>query len=135
MPKPKRAIPAIRRNMAKKSVPIIPAPMVSAAPDAGPAPVMPGGMKKGGKAKCMAEGGEVTPEVKKAPTPAPAPAPKEKPPANLGDVMQDRANKKAFEGGEKARKGAMGSVGFKAGGYVRAADGIAKKGKTRGKII
>ena len=134
---PKRIIPAIRRNMAKKSVPIIPAPMVSAAPAAGPAPVMPGGMKKGGKAKCMAEGGEVTPEVKKAPasTPATMPAPKEKPPANLGDVMQDRSNKKAFEGGEKARKGAMGSVGFKAGGYVRAADGIAKKGKTRGKII
>lgn len=30
---------------------------------------------------------------------------------------------------------AMGSVtGMKAGGYVRAADGIAKRGKTRGKI-
>lgn len=30
---------------------------------------------------------------------------------------------------------AMGSVtGMKSGGYVRAADGIAKRGKTRGKI-
>lgn len=45
------------------------------------------------------------------------------------------------EGGEEAVKGmsegrmdAMGNA-YRKGGYVRAADGIAKRGKTRGKIV
>lgn len=29
----------------------------------------------------------------------------------------------------------LGKIGFKKGGYVRAADGIAKRGKTRGKFV
>ena len=136
---PKRFIPAVRKNTARKSAPIIPPAPVAATPDvAPPAPMMPGGMKKGGKASCcMAEGGEAASELQREKNRADVlgSAGKEKMPVGYEDVIKTREAKKAYEGGEKARKASMGSVGFKKGGYVRAADGIAKKGKTKGRMI
>ena len=46
------------------------------------------------------------------------------------DVYKDKTKE---ELAVKKRKG--GSVGYKAGGYVRAADGCVKRGKTRGKMV
>lgn len=53
----------------------------------------------------------------------------------------DEKLKPIREGGEEAVKGmsegrmdAMGNA-YRKGGYVRAADGIAKRGRTRGKIV
>ena len=64
-------------------------------------------------------------------------APEEKAPSNLQDVLQQRQNQKGFEAGEKARKEGMGKA-FKKGGSVSSAskrgDGIASKGKTKGRI-
>jgi hypothetical protein len=36
---------------------------------------------------------------------------------------------------EPVKRAKGGPVKYKAGGYVKAADGIAKKGKTRGKVV
>jgi hypothetical protein len=59
-----------------------------------------------------------------------------------GKMMKDSAMKKMAGGGmskdlaEHAGKPASKAhAGLKAGGFVRAADGVAKKGKTKGKVL
>ena len=49
-------------------------------------------------------------------------------PADIKDKLQDMKNKKAAEQYQKTKK-------FAKGGYVRAADGCAQRGKTRGKMV
>ena len=55
-------------------------------------------------------------------------------PNDFANVMQDQQNKKGMENYEKGKK-----LGYKSGGKVSSAsgraDGIAQKGKTKGKII
>lgn len=54
--------------------------------------------------------------------------PVEEIPADIKDKLQTMKNQKAAENYQKTRK-------FAKGGYVRAADGCATKGKTRGKMV
>lgn len=48
---------------------------------------------------------------------------------------EDRRAEKKDRSGEDAAETKRESRGMKAGGFVRAADGIAKKGKTKGKMV
>jgi hypothetical protein len=48
---------------------------------------------------------------------------------------EDRRAEKKERSGEDAAETKRESRGMKAGGFVRAADGCAKKGKTKGKMI
>ena len=67
----------------------------------------------------------------------PTPAEREKLRRIYEDQQKDQREK---EGARKAEKGETGTRGamksiFKGGGYVRAADGCAQRGKTKGKMI
>jgi hypothetical protein len=53
-----------------------------------------------------------------------------KKPANFGVLEEAQQEVKDTQDREKIK-----SMGYKNGGYVRAADGIAKRGKTRGKMV
>ena len=55
----------------------------------------------------------------------------EKEKAAVQRAEDEEMDKKMREAREKAKKTPL----FKKGGYVRAADGIAKKGRTRGKMV
>jgi hypothetical protein len=46
------------------------------------------------------------------------------------NVKKDQQVKKEFEGYEKSK-----AKGMRQGGYVKAADGCAQRGKTRGKMV
>jgi len=81
-----------------------------------------GAMAKGGMMKKMAGGG-----MHKMPD---------------GKMMKDSAMKKMAGGGmpealakHAAKPASKAHAGLKAGGFVRAADGAAKKGKTKGKVL
>jgi hypothetical protein len=59
-----------------------------------------------------------------------------------GKMMKDSAMKKMAGGGmskdlaeHAAKPASKAHAGLKAGGFVRAADGVAKKGKTKGKTL
>lgn len=64
-------------------------------------------------------------------------------PANMmqevENAKKDEQVQKEYEAGEKARKENMGKIGFKSGGSVgsasKRADGIAQRGKTKGRIV
>ena len=91
------------------------------------------GMKKGGKIKKYAEGGVATakPEPKKDTMPEWAKN-------ERANRKQDELNKREAEGAAKEVKRNMSTFGLKSGGSVSSAssraDGIAQRGKTRGKI-
>lgn len=70
--------------------------------------------------------------AKKAAPKAPPKNPDDVPPKNLQDALDEMTRKK--EDKAPTTKKEMGVI-FKKGGYVRAADGIAKKGKTRGRMV
>ena len=61
-------------------------------------------------------------------------------PGSLDDVVYSESKKAAMEEAQAAKDTAAATeaydkvVGKKKGGYVKAADGIASRGKTRGKI-
>lgn len=65
-----------------------------------------------------------------APAPAPAPAPKATPKQKMTPAEEEMVQEKKDE---KMRE-KIKAMGYKAGGFVKAADGIAQRGKTRGKI-
>lgn len=71
-------------------------------------------------------------EVNRAAVLGPAGPKPEKRPSNYEEALKDRDMRRGYEAGEKARKENMGTPGFKKGGKV---DGIAQRGKTRGKVI
>ena len=50
------------------------------------------------------------------------------------EARQMLKDRKAAKEAEAAYNASVSSEGMKKGGYVKAADGIAKKGKTRGKM-
>ena len=92
------------------------------------------GYKKGGKVKKYASGGipaAVKPEPKKDTMPEWAKN-------ERANRKQDELNKREAEGATKEVKRNMSTFGFKRGGSVSSAssraDGIAQRGKTRGKI-
>jgi len=88
------------------------------------------GMKKGGKVKKYAEGGTTTskPEPKKNAMPEWAKNARE-------NQKKDELNKRESEGAAKEVKRNMSTFGFKNGGTAsKRADGIAQRGKTRGRI-
>ena len=72
-------------------------------------------------------------EAAQAQSPTPTPAERERMRREVEDAkknaMQDAASKTA-----PTTRSTMGLL-LKSGGYVRAADGIAKRGKTRGKMV
>lgn len=72
-----------------------------------------GKMAKGGMMKKMASGG-----MHKMPD---------------GKMMKDSAMKNLAK--HAAKPASKAHAGLKAGGFVRAADGVAKKGKTKGKVL
>lgn len=83
-------------------------------------------MKKGGKVKKYAEGGK--PEPKKDTMPEWAKNERE-------NKKKDELNKRESEGAAKEVKRNMSTFGFKKGGTASSrADGIAQRGKTRGRI-
>jgi hypothetical protein len=61
-------------------------------------------------------------------------------PQDIQNTLKDRMQEKEFSAGEAERKASMGSA-FKKGGPVKSssaskrADGIAQRGKTRGKMV
>lgn len=91
-------------------------------------------MKKGGKVKKYNSGGTATskPEPKKDTMPEWAKNERE-------NRRRDELNKREAEGAAKEVKRNMSTFGFKNGGKVSSAssraDGIAQRGKTRGKIV
>lgn len=88
------------------------------------------GMKKGGKVKKYNTGGTATskPEPKKDTMPEWAKN-------ERANKKQDELNKRESEGAKKEVKRNMSTFGFKNGGTAsRRADGIAQRGKTRGRI-
>ncbi len=88
------------------------------------------GMKKGGKVKKYNSGGTATskPEPKKDTMPEWAKN-------ERANRKQDELNKREAEGAAKEVKRNMSTFGFKNGGSASSrADGIAQRGKTRGKI-
>jgi hypothetical protein len=88
------------------------------------------GMKKGGKVKKYNSGGTATskPEPKKDTMP-------EWEKNERANRKQDELNKREAEGAAKEVKRNMSTFGFKNGGSASSrADGIAQRGKTRGKI-
>jgi hypothetical protein len=88
------------------------------------------GMKKGGKVKKYNSGGTATskPEPKKDTMPEWAKN-------ERANKKQDELNKRESEGAKKEVKRNMSTFGFKNGGTAsRRADGIAQRGKTRGRI-
>lgn len=88
------------------------------------------GMKKGGKVKKYNSGGTATskPEPKKDTMPEWAKN-------ERANKKQDELNKRESEGAAKEVKRNMSTFGFKNGGTAsRRADGIAQRGKTRGRI-
>jgi hypothetical protein len=89
-------------------------------------------MKRGGKVKKYASGGitaAVKPEPKKDTMPEWAKAERE-------NKRRDELNKREAEGAAKEVKRNMSTFGFKNGGSASSrADGIAQRGKTRGKIV
>lgn len=88
------------------------------------------GMKKGGKVKKYNSGGTATskPEPKKDTMPEWAKNERE-------NKKRDELNKRESEGAAKEVKRNMSTFGFKNGGTAsRRADGIAQRGKTRGRI-
>ena len=91
------------------------------------------GMKKGGKVKKYNSGGTATskPEPKKDTMPEWAKN-------ERANRKQDELNKREAEGAAKEVKRNMSTFGLKSGGSVSSAssraDGIAQRGKTRGKI-
>jgi hypothetical protein len=70
--------------------------------------------------------------AKKAAPKAPPKNPDDIPPRNLQDALDEVIRRK--EDKAPTTKKDMGKP-FKKGGYVRAADGCAKKGKTKGRIV
>jgi hypothetical protein len=66
-------------------------------------------------------------EIKQKPVVGPV-EPVEPVPVDIKDKLQDMKNKKAAEQYQKTKK-------FAKGGYVRAADGCATKGKTKGRMV
>jgi len=87
-------------------------------------------MKKGGKVKKYNSGGTATskPEPKKDTMPEWAKN-------ERANKKQDELNKRESEGAKKEVKRNMSTFGFKNGGTAsRRADGIAQRGKTRGRI-
>lgn len=48
--------------------------------------------------------------------------------------QQEKSGAEKAEKGETGTRGGMKSI-FKGGGYVRAADGVAQRGKTKGKMV
>jgi hypothetical protein len=50
-----------------------------------------------------------------------------------GKMMKDSAMKNLAK--HAAKPASKAHAGLKAGGFVRAADGVAKKGKTKGKVL
>ncbi len=51
-----------------------------------------------------------------------------KPEMSIPETIRDMKERKKQEAGEKA-------MGMRSGGYVKAADGCAQRGKTRGKMV
>ena len=92
------------------------------------------GIKKGGAVKKYADGGMTSskPEPKKAPMPAFAREAKE----NRERDQRVKKEQETYDKGEKTRIKEQGSM-FKSGGMTasRRADGIAQRGKTRGKVL
>lgn len=90
-------------------------------------------MKKGGKIRKFAEGG-VTP-APKPPEPKKAPMPEWAKNARENRMRDQKVKKEqdTYEKGASTRLKEQGS--FKKGGYVRSADGIAMRGKTKGRVI
>jgi hypothetical protein len=89
------------------------------------------GMKKGGKVKKYNSGGTATskPEPKKDTMPEWAKN-------ERANRKQDELNKREAEGAAKEVKRNMSTFGLKNGGSASSrADGIAQRGKTRGKIV
>ena len=114
---------------------------MGAAPMASPMapPMMPPGMKHGGSVSKRADGvavrGRTDPKVVKM-----AAGGMHKMPD--GKMMKDSAMKNMAKGNmpealakHAAKPASKAHKGLKAGGFVRAADGVAKKGKTKGKTL
>jgi hypothetical protein len=68
-------------------------------------------------------------EAAQAQSPTPTPAERERMRREAEAAKQDAASKTA-----PTTRSEMGKL-FKSGGFVRAADGIAKRGKTRGRMV